>query len=57
MLKSTILDMIEISKIDTDILTEAFFALAVEFTTFYMDESTDLAIMKSRVLEEALKKC
>jgi len=48
-LRNTIIDLIELSNIDVDILMEALCALTIDYMTFYMDESTELTLLKNQI--------
>jgi hypothetical protein len=48
-LKNTIVDLIEISKINVDVLMEALCALAVDYMNFYMGTSADLALLQNQM--------
>jgi len=48
-LRNTIIDLIDLSNIDVDILMEALCALTIDYMTFYMDESTELSLLKNQI--------
>jgi hypothetical protein len=49
-LKNTIIDLIDISDINVDILMQALCALVIDYMNFYMDESADLVLLQSQLV-------